>query len=59
MKILELIWACLLVICTLGMTIWQVSIKAPVFPVVLFFIMCFLSIAILCKVLKEFYDNRK
>lgn len=59
MKILEIIWAVLLVILSLGLTIWQVSINAPAFPICFFFVMCFMAIILLCHVLKEFYEEKK
>lgn len=59
MKILEIIWASLLVILCLGLAIWQVSINSPAFPVCFIFVMCFMAIILLCHVLKEFYEEKK
>jgi len=56
MKILELIWACLLVVLSLALSIWVVSTNAPVFPVCFIFAMCFLSIYLLCVILNERYE---
>lgn len=56
MKILEIIWACLLVVLSLALSIWMVSANAPVFTVCFIFVMCFLSIYLLCVTLKEWYE---
>lgn len=57
MKILELIWACLLVVLSLAISIWMVSTNPPVFPMCFMFLTCFLSIYLLCVVLKERYNG--
>ena len=56
MKILELIWACLLVVLSLALSIWMVSTNAPVFPLCFIFVLCFLSIYLLCEIMKEWYE---
>lgn len=59
MKILEIIWATLLVILSVSMTIWQIIEKSPIFAIIFLGVMSIMAILVLRKVLKEFFDERK
>lgn len=59
MKILEIIWATLLVIFAVALTIWQIIEKSPIFAIIFFVVISIMAILVLRKVLKEFFDERK
>lgn len=59
MKILELIWATLLVILSVAMTIWQIIEKSPAFTIIFLAVLSVMAGIVLRKVLKEFFDERK
>lgn len=59
MKILEIIWATLLVIFAVALTIWQIIEKSPIFAIIFLGVMSIMAILVLRKVLKEFFDERK
>lgn len=59
MKILEMIWATLLVILSVAMTIWQIIEKSPAFVIIFLAVLSVMAGIVLRKVLKEFFDERK
>lgn len=59
MKVLTIIYSFLLTIAIIALTMWQVAIESPIFVVCMFFVMCFMGIAILCKCFAEFYEEKK
>lgn len=59
MKILEIIWATLLVIFAVALTIWQIIEKSPIFAIIFLAVISIMAILVLRKVLKEFFDERK
>lgn len=59
MKVLSIIYSFLLTIAILVLTMWQVAIESPTFVVCMFFVMCFMAFAILCKCFAEFYEEKK
>ena len=58
MKVLSIIYSFLLTICLVVLTMWQVSNGSPIFVVCMFFVWCFMAIAVLCKCFEEFYENK-
>lgn len=59
MKVLSIIYSFLLTFCLIGLTIWQVAIESPAIVVCLFFVLTFMSLAILCKTFSEFYGENE
>lgn len=59
MKTLEMIWATLLVILSVAMTIWQIIEKSPAFVIIFLAVLSVMAGIVLRKVLKEFFDERK
>jgi len=58
LKVIEIIIVALMVICSLLLTIWQVTQKAPIFVIVMLFLTLFFSIAALINVVKENCDKK-
>lgn len=59
MKILELIWVILLVILSVLLTIWQIIIKSPLFPICFLGVMSIIEIILLIHILKEFNEEKR
>ena len=53
MRTLEIIWASLLVVACIACVVWQITIKAPIFPIAMFGIMAVGSAYLLIYILKE------
>ena len=59
MKILEIIWATLLVIFAVALTIWQIIEKSPIFVIIFLAVISIMAILVLRKDLQEFREERQ
>lgn len=54
-----MIWATLLVILSVAMTIWQIIEKSPAAIIFLFVVLSIMNVMALCQVVKEYLVERK
>lgn len=59
MKILEIIWATLLAILLVAMTIWQIIEKSPAFIIIFLVMLSVMAVLVLRQVLKEFREEKQ